>query len=382
MFLYFLFISLPICAHLFLPNNGKDKILRHIITFLLSLFFCFSYMNGSDWRQYETMYYNIDLIRPFEDFSIEFGYQLVSVVARFLNIDFWHFFISIKVLCFFSCTSFIDKYLPQYYFLGLFFFLCFFGPFLFIDAPFRNLIAVSIFLTSIPYLLNKEFFKYSLIILISFLFHYSSFFLFFIYPLIHRRFESKFIVILYLILNVFFIFFVDILKQLVVDFVSLIPFFTKKVGSYFVADSEYSKGSEFTIGNLLRILFFFLIIKFRDRIENKFGSGFFNLLVLYFILYRLAVSIVIFGRFTLYLTVIYSCGIAFLANVFPKKVRVIYSLAIILVSLLTYFVQLRSDYKYIPYTSYFEYIFSQKPDFNYRSNYNFIKSPYTREKDE
>lgn len=53
----------------------------------------------------------------------------------------------------------------------------------------------------------------------------------------------------------------------------------------------------------------------------------------------------------------------------------IYSLFFI-ISVGTIYSTITGSYKYLPYSNYLEYIFVNKPDYNYRANYNFVKSPY------
>ena len=71
MILYYIILFIPLAAQLLLPATKQNKI---IIGFITMLFFCFGYMNGSDWRNYEVFFSQINSLNDALDFSREKGY--------------------------------------------------------------------------------------------------------------------------------------------------------------------------------------------------------------------------------------------------------------------------------------------------------------------
>ena len=115
---------------------------------------------GSDWRQYEPMYNEIDFHNLFYNYFAEPGYYIYMLIFKFMHFSFWNFFILTKVIIFFLCARIINEYVPEFRFLVWMFFLPWFGFYLFIDNPMRNLIAVAIFLYASRYIINRSFLKY------------------------------------------------------------------------------------------------------------------------------------------------------------------------------------------------------------------------------
>lgn len=130
-------------AFVFIKQANKPAWFRTYVV-LLCLFLCFGYMTGTDWRVYEDIYTHINFNNLFYNYFQEPGYYIYMLPFRFLNIDFFVFFIFTKVLCYITIVCKLITYCERFKYIGLMYFIPCYGFYLFIDNPMRNLIAVSI----------------------------------------------------------------------------------------------------------------------------------------------------------------------------------------------------------------------------------------------
>lgn len=376
MLLYFGIVL--ICIILDYVSVFRHEKIKIAVSLLVSIFLCFGYMTGSDWRTYELMYYDVDIKEPLKA-QIEWGYHVYMLLFRLLSIDFWSFFIFTKVILYSIIVRFILLYNKDKFYITLAFFISFFGLSLFIDNPMRNLIAVSIFLFSIKYIIQRKLFKYMLIILFASLFHISTLLLFPIYWLVNFDFGKKKLIIVYVVFNILLWLFDSQLKALF-NFETGIPFIDSKISFYFGDDGTgdtYTENRIFSLGLMVRFLLFFILVYSEKQIKDRFGFVFFNLVILSFFLHRLGIGIPLFARFLLFVSVPFSIVMIELVNSFEKKSRPFYLGFIISIIFYTTFTIITIDYKYIPYSNYLTYVLNkEKPSYYERSMYNFRNSPY------
>ena len=284
----YLFI-LVICFFLFLFDNSnlllsktRLSVLHSVFFVALALFLCFGYTTGSDWRTYEKMYEwsSVELTNMF--LFVEPGYLIYTYVFSALNIDFFHFFIFTKLVLFCIVIKTSKFYYPSHsFFLSFFFFLSWYGFFLFIDNPMRNFIAVSIFFCSLKFLRERNFCKYFVMSLIAMSFHFSAFIMFLIYYLYNKRFTNRMLVLIFIILNIIFvnprlIYFVA--EQLF----SNIPIVGNKVVAYAMGDAIDGDGKIVSFGLLVHTLIFILLLMGRHKIERfPNGKQIFNLAIIF-----------------------------------------------------------------------------------------------------
>lgn len=346
-------------------------------TVLIALFFCFSYMNGSDWRQYELVYegsYQKSLL------TMEPGFLLLLNVFKYLGVDFWHFFILVKLICFYFFAIRLYSYVPNNYFNALALFLSFFGLFLFIDCPLRNLIAVTIALYSIPYLLNRDFRKFILVVILAALFHVSSLALLILYFFSNMHATKGRLIFSYIAFYAGLVILSSILKSGIISFFEGIPFIGSKLAIYFAEDNEASEGNVFTLGLLLRSILYIILVLNKDSIIKKYGLTFFNQIVVFFFLYRLSVTFPIFMRFTLFYSIFFTIGTTMLFNVYSLRYRPVVYILFYFYLFSSMYTLITSSYKYVPYTNYLEYLNEEKPSYNERFRYNFDQSPYHKKR--
>lgn len=374
--MYIYFFSYFICYLVGISKQKDNAFITYSIYIFLAVFLCCGYFCGSDWRQYEPMYYNIDFGNLFYGYFSEPGYYIYMIIFRYFDIDFWHFSIFTKLICFILIFLLIKKYLVKNTLLGLMYFIPWYGFFLFIDCPMRNLIAISISLLAINSIISKKPIHFFLIILLAATFHTSAVFLAICYFFVRKKVSTKCYVVLFILTNIIFA-----SRELFIDIISFlfggIPYVSAKIESYIIGESQYAEGRVLSLGMIIHILFFLLLITKRSFVEqSKNGVVIFNFAILYLLLYRLSTTIEIFARFQLYTSPFFCIAIILLTHAFVCKVRLYYVTYLLLVASIGT-VKIFADYRYIPYSNYIPYFITDKyPTFDYRSSYNYKFSPY------
>ena len=352
--------------------KSGNKFYRFLI-FLLYIFLCFGYMCGSDWRVYETEYYN-----NFETRLVEPGYMLCSNFFSNLGIDFWWFYILCKSFCFYSYYKFFSSIVDNK---GRFFmwmlFLCSFGFILFIDCPFRNLIAMSIVIEAFYWLFKKKYIVYYLLVILACTFHLSAVVLL-ILPILHfEKLSNRILCLIYFSALIFFLLQLD--KQLLKVILSPFPMIYNKL--FFYEDMDIFQGSVLSVGLILRLIFLFFMLRYRHWIGIHYdnSASIFNLCFIYLLLSLFSYSIPIVYRLPYYLAPFYVLMVYFISQRFSYKNRLIFKSFYLLTALLITYTTVSARPYYIPYTNIIPYaIQGNFPSFEYRDTYNFKNSPYNK----
>jgi hypothetical protein len=260
-------------------------------------------------------------------------------------------------------------------FLTLGFFYVSFGLYLFIDNPLRNLIAVTIFLFSIKYLHTRQFFLFFLVFLLSFSFHFSALIVLIFYFTLNKNLSSTTWIILFIASSFFSVLLKESFISQILNLFGQNEFIGQKIGFYFDSRNHLDS-SFFSLGSLLKVLFFVLILRSRNRMidDHEYGYLIFNGAMLFFIINRFAASIEILSRFQLYLTPFYCVAVIKSISSFSLVSRKIYKLSLSMLIFLLLLREITTTYKYIPYTSYLFYLNEEIP-FYERSMYNFRMNP-------
>lgn len=376
-FIYFLY-------GLFLSMNYKKYSNKFWILFIIvgAIFLCGGYMTGSDWRNYELYYSWFDANKSLSLFSLEPGYVLYSFLFYCLKISYWPFTILTKLLLYAILVNTINKLSIGNKRFEITYFMIIFGLYLFIDGPIRNFIAIVISIGTYKYWVERKILKYSLFVVCAMLFHLSAIMLLFFYPLYPLKLSNKRLFLLFIIFNLLFCYFYSDIIIITMSLLSFIhPLIEIKMRLYFLEGNEFEQNSFLSLGMLFHILIFILLLYKRESIEKqKMGKLIFCGSIYYLFLYRMASVVDILYRLQLYFSILYTLGIGCLfVNMKIKNNKKIF-LAIMSIYLM-YMLHgiITSNYKYIPYTNYFEYVFTEKElPYEYRSNYNLINSPYNK----
>ena len=169
---------------------------------------------------------------------------------RFFNADFFVFFIFTKILCYIAIVSKLLTYCDKYKYIGLMYFIPCWGFYLFIDNPMRNLIAVSISLYAIKYLLKRKPIPYFTIVIIAMTFHTSACVMIPAYFFMHKNLSTKKIVILYITINVLFAN-RAILAVIISNVFGFIPYVAGKINSYIESSNIEGAGRVISLGFII-----------------------------------------------------------------------------------------------------------------------------------
>lgn len=378
MYIYLLIILISFLLFL-LSYNHPNQIIYKFYFIIVALVICFGYTTGGDWRAYETIYgmsqrpdYWLNII------TFEPGYLALNYIGYLLHLDFWIWYIAIKLLLYFKICQIIQRFTPSRLVLLAFtFYLGFWGILNFMDSSFRNMIAAFVFMCSINTILNRQFFKYLIYCLIAILFHYSAIILILFYPLLTKRFTNTQIIIAYIGINIVVTTSDIIFPLLQSVFAGYDPILTKI--------ERYSSGGEEDFmgeGKILSFGFFFhtcillLLIYKRKSIEQiKYGNFIFAISTLFPFVFRIGLSMLIFSRFQLFIGCFYSIGVA-CCILGMKTYKLGYSTLLFLVSTLSLSGQMK-DEKFVPYTNYILNV-GNNWSFSFRDTYNHIHSPYKK----
>jgi hypothetical protein len=234
------------------------------------------------------------LIIDFEDSSaIEVGWVFLCQVFKQYG-----FYLMIAFIAVANCLVFywfVKKYANlKYYWLSLFIYL--FNPYLFLveSSAMRQTLALLIFLISIPFIINRNLFKFTVLICLASLFHTSAIVLLPIYLIASPSKITKKTVSAFLIVFLFTFFFGNFI------FTSIYPFIDQYLNRYTV-HTEVIQGGEFDSGfGFLLIIFFFCSFLYYSIGEIGYSAVLFKLAIFFYVLYPFSIYIQIFGRIQMY----------------------------------------------------------------------------------
>ncbi len=376
MFIYLLFISLLLVCHLIQPRvNSKNLELLAIP--LVAIFLCMGYMTGSDWRGYELHYSEL----YFEDvFSgrYEPGFTLYQSIFRFLGVPFFVYNIISKLITFGVFYSIIKGFSPKYRYLCLMYYTCVSGYAVFIDYSMRNVMAVTIAMCSLKYYANRQMWKWMAASLLAVSFHTTAIIMFPLYFVRLANVKSKYILIVFVLFNIIMMAVQDSFFEKVNFLANISEHAAAKYEHYATGIDDYSSGKGLSLGYLFNVSIFLLILKFRKEIVStyKYGEMLFVFAILHTFFYRIGLSVTIFGRFELYFSLIHCVAFACCINFIRIKLRrQIVLIIVFLFSLMSTYVTVTSNTKFVPYTNYLFHL-NDNLNYNQRDNYNYINSPY------
>jgi hypothetical protein len=260
--------------------------------------------------------------------------------------------------------------------LSFLFYLSFWGITNFIDPSFRNMLAASVSLCGLNYLIGRKFLRYCLVILVATLFHTSALFLLVVYFFVNKNWTNRQLIFTFILVNVITLFPNVIFNSLSFIFSSS-DMIVSKIDNYTIgAEAETTgAGKAFSIGYLLHIFFFGAIIYCRNSIESlKNGKFLFNISILFPIVFRIGLVVLIFCRLQLYISFFYSIVVAYCTMCVVKKQRLYYMTFLFVVCLYVSTARVKSLI-FVPYTNILMYL-NKNYSFEYRSLYNYRNSPY------
>ncbi|MDM1405488.1 EpsG family protein [Myroides marinus] len=371
-FLYHFVILIPMMLYFFKINNILKNRLTGISIFIVGCFLCMGYMTGSDWVNYELVYNDKTLHIFYEP-----AYVALMNIGYLLDLDFFVFLIIVKIICYLLIVRSLKRYSGDQFLFVFSLFISFFGLYLFIDNPLRNLIAIVIFVLSIQAFVDKNYKKYFLYLILAVSFHKSAviaFLLPFVLLLPFKKLQRTLMILMVLFV---FLGITGFFVKIFTFVIGLIPFFDKFSTSYLEEGSEYIIRESLNAKSLV-FLFLFILIFIKQRIaKEKDQSLLFRFFLLYVALFVVTVFVPIFDRFTFYYATFFVVILGRQAYNFKLTSRFNYYVLLILLVIINTHTMIMNKYVYLPYTNYLSYAFKEKPSFNYRVNYNHKHSPAT-----
>lgn len=191
MFPYLLLLGF-VMFWIFLEKKSLNRNAFWVPFFLLVLFASIrSYLVGTDTGNYTSNFRNlIDSNYYIFRSDLEYGYQLLEYsILKFTHNYFWLFFVSSVIVV--GSYLYIFRKKSEDYLLSVIIFVSF-GFYLFYFNGLRQGIAMAIVALATPYLINKNFLKYTLIIILASSFHKSALIMLLFYLIIHLKFKIEF----------------------------------------------------------------------------------------------------------------------------------------------------------------------------------------------
>lgn len=171
--------------------------------------------------------------------DVEYGFQFLHyIILKFTKNYFWLFFIS-SIIVLYPYLNFFKKNSKDY-FLSVFIFITF-GFYSFYFNGLRQGIAMAIVVLATPFLIDKKFFKFSLIVLFASLFHKSALVMILFYFIVNLRLRIEYKLIVLFVASLG-------LSKLLLKYLSS---FNDRYGSYTEVSDE--------AGGYLTLLFYFII---------------------------------------------------------------------------------------------------------------------------
>lgn len=359
-------------------DSGKKKTCFIIWLFV---FLCFGYMTGSDWRNYEPEYFDSLMLSRYIN---EPGFLLIFKFSPIIIPDFWLFLGIVKCIHLFTLMKLLQLVSEKWISILVLLFpyqVCF----MLVQNPLRFMMALTfVYWGVILYLRSRiakyntkktmTFVKMTLLFLLASLFHNSCLFMLLTLPVYF--YADRFVNMNRVILFVIYIFIivittnVSLINEMIGDLnYSIMGYYSIKDYSetYSVADSS----NIFSIGNILKIVFFLFILLSRDSVYKRKSNR--NSYI-----YGLALSYCYFDRIFLLIPTGFRLVIPFMNFYIAYFILMLYTerryaQIFIMYSFLTFANKLWFSYDLIPYSNSIPYIVTGHKDYYERHLNNVVQ---------
>lgn len=270
---YILFVFLMILSILTQVRMSKElKLLIFILVNLILI--SFVGLRGDIEPDYENYLdiYNFSNSNP-SSLGIELGYYWINNAFRTLGIPFQGVVFFMATVSIGLKTLFFNKYSPNFGLSLLIYFTSLF--FLFDFIAIRQGIALSIFMVSIPFIYQRKFLPFLLLMLIAAQIHVTALLLIPGYFLFNIKFSQKALLALVLLCSVINVFRITVpLVEMALTVVSVPGVSADKVAVY-LAEKEYA----FVSVKQILLGFIFIFLKFRYKPKDEMINLLVNLFV-------------------------------------------------------------------------------------------------------
>lgn len=364
LFLYLVTFLTGICLER-LPDNKYTNKRKRLFVLWLYLFLCFGYMTGSDWGEYELMYY--------KDYEMTvrgeaFFHLLYSWLGTIIP-DFWVALALLKGLYLYSLLYVLKRLTPYYVGVAAFLMpisLCF----LVVDNPLRFMCAQIFVNFSLYYIFLKKYSRGLILLIIAFLFHSVSFFFTLLIPVFIFGGKLYNVKTLYLLIAYACITYLASQLERITEIVTYAMAITGVLGTkdytHYLERNEDSNAAVFTIGNMVNTaLFIWIVLSKKDSKHIFKGELFYGISIIYCFLLKMLVLIPTGFRLAIPFGIIYAIYLLNLCYIKRK-----WFLPVIIFLTLQFGRKLYSNYTYIPYTNSIPYIVIGHDDISVRWDYN------------
>lgn len=364
----FLYIAIFIIG-LLLDSKSNNSKIRKLYVFGLYIFLCFSYTSGSDWRSYELFYQGAISITIS---PLELGSKLIFDILPDYITDFWiiaGLFKCLYLSSFFIIAKILTKYWLSVSVLSMYLSLLF----ILINCPFRFMIGITMINYYLYFIIRRNYKLSILFLVLAFIFHNSTILYLIFIPVflfvdkIAYLKKSLFLIIYLLILLITFD--TGYINKLMGHSIMLLQS-TMDIKDYTSSYQSESTEAIFSVGNVIKMVIFCLILLKRDVIinSNKYGKYIYVLSLFYLLIYRVACVLPTGFRIALPFAVFYATGIIVLVK---NKIR--FAKIVLLYFSLSFTKNVYSSFSYIPYTNSIPYIITGHMPYSIRSEYNVVE---------
>ncbi len=355
-------------------NSKKWTTYRKLYMIWLYVFLCFGYMNGSDWRDYEPMYETIQ--SDVKYVSNDYGFYYVWSLISFITKDYWIMAALLKSLYLTTVIKLTQKITP-YWLATLGFLMPISLIFMTIQNPLRFMVALTVVNVAIIQFLNKKYILFLLLSGSAVFFHATTAFFIVATPLLLlsdkvskiKRYYIlvAYIVVLYLSSNA------TIINNIFSSSMGMVASMyegMKDYSNYFSEDNT----AFFTLGSMLNMMLFGVILIMRDDVIRSFDNGRFvyGSVVIYSFLQRFCMMVPTGFRLVIPLGIFYAAYIVYCLK-YGRKLALLF----VLYYSLSYPRKLWNSYDLIPYTNSIYYIVVGHKPYSERSEYHY-KAYYER----
>ncbi|MBN2650319.1 MAG: EpsG family protein [Prolixibacteraceae bacterium] len=352
----------------------KNKTFQKLFIFASAFIYCGGYMTGSDWVNYELLYDQASLSN-LKYYTKELGFYYLVLIFKWIGFGFFPFLILCKFTVFYIIGNFLKEHFKSFY-LPFTIFLASNALFIFVDNPLRFMLALGVIVLSYKYLLTRKIIPYFILVSIATLFHISSAIMLIAYMGSHLIITKKWITIL-LYITIFILLTPSLLGGLIEQYVT--PYFLSL--EYYIAKVPEKDFNYFSIGRIVYLIFFLIVVIKRDVIQrfNNYGEIFYKFTILFFYISLLSRIPTLFRLSIFFAPFLYLSISIILISQFQFKVIIKYFV-------ISYFIfspikDIYNSWVYIPYSNYFiSLIKNDLHSYEYRKNFN--KSEYFKRKGE
>lgn len=325
-FTYFVYISL-LAIMVYLTGYGhnlaksdlntqlvpKLRIQHYLALLIMSFIVGFRFKVGVDWEGYKEYFEHIasDPNLQFTDQTFELGYFYLNKIISATGLSYeWMFFTVAFISWYFFFKSISQNLLPiliLFIFLDEFFFWGMNGV--------RQFMAISIWVYSIQYIINKKFLNYILLIILASMFHVSVIILLPLYFIPYIKINKKglwlslYLISLILGTTNFFISFVESIINFMGSKIAIIGLYLYYIETnMLVVDNEILTGFGFIFKITLNLLILILSNKVTKAYPNT--TIYFILFFIGSILFNLSYNIQLIGRINNYFLILRSVVLA------------------------------------------------------------------------